>query len=299
MPGEALAALVERTLAETSLERLRVSSLDPAEVTPALLELMAREPRFCPHFHVSLQAMHPKILRLMKRKYGVEEAEARLREIAALRPAGGGRVFVGMDVITGFPGETEADFEESLARLAALPWARLHVFPFNEREGTPATRLPGTVPRAERARRARRLGELSLARMEAHYRAASPAQLEEVLLEKPVRRPPPGVVAEDGEPLWVSGYTRDYLRVWAPAPSGLVRNRLARVRVEALLSDFAAGEVELDLFAEVAGEITDQPRELAEEIPDGLEAGQHDRLLDLRGHQVDALGGAGASVAFG
>ncbi|HTL11376.1 MAG TPA: radical SAM protein, partial [Bdellovibrionota bacterium] len=148
-------ALLERT----SIERLRVSSLDPVEITPGLLGLMESDPRFCPHFHVSLQSPHPKILRLMKRKYGAAEVRSALESIAGLRtnPA----PFVGMDVITGFPGETREEFEWGLGVLDSLPWSRLHVFPYSERKGTPATRLPGSVERGERLRRAEALRALS------------------------------------------------------------------------------------------------------------------------------------------
>jgi tRNA A37 methylthiotransferase MiaB len=244
-PLEAFADLLEGIFSSTALERLRVSSLDPAEISPRLLGIMAREPRFCPHFHVSLQAMHPKILRLMKRKYGVETAEIRLREIAALETSTRLRPFVGMDLITGFPGETEADFEESYARLESLPWSRLHVFPYSERAGTPATRLPGTVLPQERVRRARKLAALSMRRMEEHY--GQPRRLDGILLEKPVRRAPVGLRDENpSDTLWVSGYTPDYLKVWIPVKegeAGALRNRLVSVVATQLLRDPAAGEV--------------------------------------------------------
>ena len=92
---------------------------------------MEQNPRLCPHFHVSLQSPHSRILRLMKRKYGFEEVKHCLEKIAGLstRFSERGGVFVGMDVITGFPGETQEEFDWTYDTLAALPWSRLHVFP--------------------------------------------------------------------------------------------------------------------------------------------------------------------------
>jgi threonylcarbamoyladenosine tRNA methylthiotransferase MtaB len=254
-PGAALPELFARILGETGLERLRVGSLDPTEISDGLLDLASRDPRFCPHFHVSLQAAHPRILRLMKRKYGVEQARDRLRRIAGL-PAPAGGAFVGMDVITGFPGETDAEFEAGFEELAGLPWSRLHVFPYSEREGTPATRLPDPVRPEARAERARKLGELSLRRVQAKAQGAildaSHAPLR-VLLEKPLKRVPEGVLeaarsagAETGEGIaWCNGYTANYLRVCIPLEASrahALRNRLVDARGLGIAVDRAQGE---------------------------------------------------------
>lgn len=215
----ALEELVEALLGETRLERLRVSSLDPVEITPRLLGIMATDPRLCPHLHVSLQSPHSRVLRLMKRKYGAEDVERCLEAIARI-PAPPGGPFVGMDVITGFPGETEEEFEWGRQALARLPWSRLHVFPYSERSGTPATRLPGRVEPEVRARRASTLREMSLERlMRIHQEALSASQkagepIRGVLLESRTRGP-------DGSGRWISGYSPNYLRVLIPASDGL------------------------------------------------------------------------------
>ena len=101
-----LVELFRMILSETGLERLRVSSLDPVEITPELRALAQSNSRFCPHFHVSLQSAHSRTLRMMKRKYATSEVRRCLESIAGLRAPVGG-VFVGMDIITGFPGETD------------------------------------------------------------------------------------------------------------------------------------------------------------------------------------------------
>jgi threonylcarbamoyladenosine tRNA methylthiotransferase MtaB len=231
-----LTPLFERIFRETALERLRVSSLDPTEITPGLLGLMEREPRFCPHFHVSLQSASDRVLRLMKRRYGTADVIRCLEAIARVRaPAGG--AFVGMDVITGFPGETDAEFESAFRLLERLPWHRLHVFPYSERKGTPATRLPGSVPKHVRSERAKRLGELSLARLKSRYEEvlASGATLERVLIER-----------GGGMKGYRSGYTPNYLRVLVPegtlAPGA---SDLISVLPRELAVRAAAGEVSL------------------------------------------------------
>ncbi len=240
-----LEALVERLLAETTVERIRISSLDPREIGPRLRALYAANPRLCAHFHVSLQSPHPKILRLMKRKYGADDAVECLEAIAEL-PAPIGGVYAGMDVITGFPGESREDFEWGVERLRALPWTRLHVFPYSEREGTPATRLPGAVDPSERARRAKALRALSLERLQSLHRKvldehrAHGRPLDRILVESAVKGPNP-------DRAYVGGYTSNYLRVVmavdsAEAGEGL-KNRIVSAAPESLLVDSSQGDV--------------------------------------------------------
>ncbi len=201
--GRALEALLEALCEETDIERIRLSSLDPTEITDGILEKMALNSKLCPHLHVSLQSPLTPILRGMKRGYTSEEVKSKLERIASIRVGGEG-IFVGMDVITGFPGETVELFQESLEKFQELPWQKLHVFPYSERKGTPATRLPKCVAQSERVTRSRALNLLSLQRMEAHYQKA-PKIISDVLLEGSLKGP-------SGE-AWRSGYSRHYLRV--------------------------------------------------------------------------------------
>ncbi|MBU6376512.1 MAG: tRNA (N(6)-L-threonylcarbamoyladenosine(37)-C(2))-methylthiotransferase MtaB, partial [Bdellovibrionales bacterium] len=185
--GVKLAQLVERILKETSLERLRLSSLDPTEITPDLIDWVKKSnSRLCPHFHVSLQSPHSRVLRAMKRRYTFVEVERCLNAIREQLP----EAFIGMDLITGFPGETPEEFEKTCSQLQELPWTRLHVFPYSERQGTPATRIPGAVPLQERQRRAKVLLELSRKRQREHYERRvreSGGQFGAVLIERPVQ----------------------------------------------------------------------------------------------------------------
>ncbi|HEY6572508.1 MAG TPA: tRNA (N(6)-L-threonylcarbamoyladenosine(37)-C(2))-methylthiotransferase MtaB, partial [Candidatus Eisenbacteria bacterium] len=155
-----LPKLVESLLALGARHRVRLSSIEPNKVDEALVDAMAREPRFCRHLHLPLQSGSPAILRAMRRGYEPRDY-ARLVE----RAAAGGPIGIGADVIVGFPGEGEAEFEETMSFVSALPISFLHVFRYSPRPGTAAVRLPASaaaVPDAvarERADRLRALGE--------------------------------------------------------------------------------------------------------------------------------------------
>ncbi len=234
--GVKLAQLTRRILVETSLERLRMSSLDPTEITQDLIEQSLEfKGRLCPHFHVSLQSPHSRVLRAMKRRYTLVEVERCLEAIRSRLP----NAYVGMDIITGFPGETLEEFEQSCAHLERLPWTRLHVFPYSERAGTPATRLAGAVPVAERQRRARVLLELSRKRQRSHFErrwAETGGILEHVLIERPMQT---SLAHDEPEAEFWPGYTLDYLRVLAArqSPSEDLWNALTRVRILRLVED--------------------------------------------------------------
>lgn len=154
-----LEALVEAVLRGSEISRIRLTSLEPVEVTPRLLALFS-DPRLCAHFHMSIQSANSKVLRDMKRQYAAEDVENALRRIEACVP----NAFVGMDVIAGFPGESDEEFLDSTARLRALPWTKLHVFPYSQRPGTFAARREDQLPDAVIRRRAEILRTLSAER---------------------------------------------------------------------------------------------------------------------------------------
>lgn len=151
--------LVESLLLQTSLPRLRLSSLEPVELTDRLLNLYS-DPRLCPHFHMSIQSAETQVLSDMKRNYTSIDVLQSLDKI--YRRVSG--AWVGMDVIVGFPTETEVRFEETFKNLFDSHWTKIHVFPYSERPGTRAAKFTETVKKEERARRADRLRELSLLR---------------------------------------------------------------------------------------------------------------------------------------
>jgi threonylcarbamoyladenosine tRNA methylthiotransferase MtaB len=148
--------LIEGVLRGSQIPRVRLTSLEPPEVSACLLDLF-RDPRLCPHFHMSIQSANSKVLLDMKRQYTAEAVEASLTAIAREVPGS----FVGMDVIAGFPGESDEEFIDSVERLRRLPWTRLHVFPYSARPGTFAARRQDPVPREQIQRRAEILRQLS------------------------------------------------------------------------------------------------------------------------------------------
>jgi threonylcarbamoyladenosine tRNA methylthiotransferase MtaB len=164
LPGSpTLGQLVARILRLVpDLPRLRLSSIDAAEIDADLLRCLAEEPRLMPHLHLSLQAGDDMILKRMKRRHSRADALRLVAEVRAARPD----VAFGADLIAGFPTETEAMFENTLALVDQAALAFLHVFPFSPRPGTPAARmpqLPKTVVKA-RAARLRAAGDAALAR---------------------------------------------------------------------------------------------------------------------------------------
>jgi threonylcarbamoyladenosine tRNA methylthiotransferase MtaB len=164
LPGRpTLGRLVARILRLVpELPRLRLSSIDAAEIDPDLLRCLAEQPRLMPHLHLSLQAGDDMILKRMKRRHSRADALRLVAEVRAARPD----VAFGADLIAGFPTETESMFENTLALVADAGLAFLHVFPFSPRPGTPAAKMP-QLPQAlvkERAGRLRAAGEAALAR---------------------------------------------------------------------------------------------------------------------------------------
>jgi threonylcarbamoyladenosine tRNA methylthiotransferase MtaB len=158
-----LGTLVKRILAEVpELKRLRLSSIDSVEADRDLLDALANEPRLMPHLHLSLQAGDDLILKRMKRRHSRADAIAFCTTARRLRPD----IVFGADLIAGFPTETDAMFENSLALVDECGLTHLHVFPFSPRPGTPAARMPQVARDVvkDRARRLRECGALALAR---------------------------------------------------------------------------------------------------------------------------------------
>jgi len=174
--GELVSAVLETF---PQLQRLRMSSLDGIEIDPLLFELFAGEQRLMPHLHLSLQAMDDMVLKRMKRRHDRAGAARVIERIRSARPDAA----IGADLIAGFPTETDAMFENTLAAVRDLEISHLHVFPYSAREGTPAAKMPvvpGDVAKA-RAQRLRDAGNDVLDR----FKAARLGQDARVLVEKP------------------------------------------------------------------------------------------------------------------
>jgi threonylcarbamoyladenosine tRNA methylthiotransferase MtaB len=194
--------------------RLRLTSIAPWELDDELLALWS-DPRLCRHLHLSLQSGADATLRRMRRPYSAGRY-ARLVERARAAVPG---VAVTTDVIVGFPGETAAEFEESLATVAALGFAKVHVFPFSPRPGTAAAALTAAVPPAEQRQRMARMIAVA-ERCEQDFRRVHLGRRALVLWERP----------KGGQG---QGLTDNYIRVFSPAAAAL-RNQLVEVELVAL-----------------------------------------------------------------
>ena len=165
-------------LADTDLPRLRLSSLEPLEVAPELIALLADQPRLCPHLHLPLQSGSDRILRAMNRPYTVAQFAAVVDRVRDAVP----NVTIGADVLVGFPGEDDLAFRETVETLGRLALPHLHVFPYSDRPDTVAAALAGKVPRGVARERAAQIRELGREHRLTHLRAQIGRELR-VLLE--------------------------------------------------------------------------------------------------------------------
>jgi len=222
---QGLDTLVRRLHLEVPAERFRLSSVEPNLMEDRLIQALQDSPRFVPHFHIPLQSGSDTVLGRMRRRYRTSLYRERLE---ALNQAFEG-VCIGADVMVGFPGETDEEFEEGLAFLDTLPLAYLHVFTYSERPGTDAMGTGFAVPGEKRAERNQRLTEWALAR-EKSFAERFGHQTHAVLFENEAF---PGI---DGGPATMRGYTPNYLRVeaaydplWAGSVVPVHLNRLLQV----------------------------------------------------------------------
>jgi threonylcarbamoyladenosine tRNA methylthiotransferase MtaB len=206
-----LAGLLRRLLAETDIERLRLSSVEPMDLSGDLLGLMAASARIARHVHAPLQSGSDAVLGRMRRWYRARHYEDRIRQARAAMP----EAAIGADVMVGFPGETEREFEENRAFIASLPFTYLHVFTYSERPGTPAACAPDPVPIPVRKQRNRILRELAAAKNLEFRRRMLSSTLSVVTLEQP------GMALSD-----------NYLKVELAAPRE--PNRICDIRIGSL-----------------------------------------------------------------
>ena len=219
IPGTSLRDLLRLLLRESGMERLRVSSLQPQELTDGLLETW-QDRRLCPHFHMPLQSGSDRVLKAMRRRYTAREYADAVARVRGAAPDAA----ITADVIVGFPGEDEDDFRQSMDLAKEAAFAGIHVFPYSPRPGTSAAYLR---PRVDASAIGRRMAMmLDLARAQAHaFRAAALGSVRPVLWER---------VSVRGGRAVLAGLTDNYLKVVAHGPPSLVNSvSLARLSAHA------------------------------------------------------------------
>jgi len=222
--GVSLKSLIERILAETDVVRLRLSSLQPQEISPGLIGLW-RNRRLCPHFHLALQSGSGRVLERMGRRYSVADYEAALSLIRDEMP----EAAITTDVIVGFPGESDEEFEESYGLCRKLGFARIHIFAYSPRIGTEAVRFPDQIGDAVKKGRSRKM--LALARESTRrFNKRFLGRTMVVLWEQ-----------ESADGVW-SGLTDNYIRVYTRSGEDLA-NQLIPARLEKNWRDGVWGEI--------------------------------------------------------
>ena len=216
---------VQAVLSVEGMCRVRLGSLESVEVEPRLLELMANEPRLCKHLHLPLQSGCDKILQAMHRPYDTARFTQLLQQIRAQVPD----VAITTDIIVGFPGETEEDFATTLAFAEKCGFAKMHIFPYSKRKGTPAEKMPNQVDEAVKGERAARLAAVDEKLHQAMLKQMV-GKTEKVLFEQPV------------DAVHMEGLCGPYLRVVVPGTSELA-NTIAQVKITGIVDDWLTGEI--------------------------------------------------------
>ncbi len=220
--GSSLIDLVEAVCGAAPECRVRLGSLEPRTITEEFCRRAARLPNLCPHFHLSMQSGCDATLKRMNRKYGT----ARFFQSTGLLREHFQDPAITTDMIVGFPGETEEEFEQSLDFIQRCGFSAMHIFPYSKRPGTPAASMPGQAPKAVKEERARRAAEIA-SRMERNYLK----QWEEVEV----------LFEEERDGLWW-GHTTRYSKVGVRSGENL-HNQLRQVRITAVGEGFLEGEL--------------------------------------------------------
>ena len=202
--GLGLKDVIKRLSKIEGIERIRLSSMDPRIVTKDFLETVSKLPNFCPHFHLSLQSACNNTLKRMNRKYTIEEYKAACELIRNYfdRPA------ITTDIIVGFPGETDEDFEDTYKNLVDLNLYEMHVFKYSRRKGTVADKMPDQIDEQIKTARSDRLLELT-AQQKKSFEESFDSETDEVLVEE---------IVEIDNKKYLRGHTMRYILVDIPAP---------------------------------------------------------------------------------
>lgn len=216
---------VQAALSVEGVRRLRLGSLESVEVEPRLLQLMAQEPRLCKHLHLPLQSGCDKVLQSMHRPYDTARFKNLLADIRRQVP----EVAITTDIIVGFPGETEEDFAATLRFAEECSFAKMHIFPYSKRKGTPAEAMPNQVEENVKAERAASLAQLD-EKLHRQSLLSMLGKTEEVLFEQPL------------DENHMEGLCGPYLRVVVEGDAQLA-GEIRRVKITGVQEDWLQGEL--------------------------------------------------------
>ena len=224
--GPTLYDAVKTVLDVPGVQRLRLGSLESVEVEPRLLTLMQEDARFCRHLHLPLQSGCDKTLQAMHRPYTTAKFKTLLADIKTMVPD----IAITTDVIVGFPGETEADFETTCKFAESCGFSKIHIFPFSARKGTPAEKFAGAVTEAVKKERADILGKIDET-MHKPFLQAMVGQTAEILFEQPA--------GED----YFEGLTGNYQRVFVKSGGLNLGGEILPVKITAFDGEKLLGEI--------------------------------------------------------
>ena len=218
--GENLLSLIQGVHEVAGIERIRLGSLEPRIITEEFVQAIAKLPKMCPHFHLSLQSGCDETLRRMNRRYTAKEYMEGCKLLRKYfdHPA------LTTDVIVGFPGETEEEFAASQAFIDQVDFYETHVFKYSRRQGTKAAAMENQIPETEKTKRSNELLELNRKKQKA-YEERLTGTTQEVLMEEAVQI--------DGE-TWQVGHTKEYVKIGRKTEENLT-NQLVNVEIESHL----------------------------------------------------------------
>jgi threonylcarbamoyladenosine tRNA methylthiotransferase MtaB len=239
---QGLESLIRAILSQTTLEKLRISSVEPMDWSNDLIGLVASSPRVAKHAHVPLQSGSDAVLRRMHRKYRPWHYREKIEKIHAAMPAAA----IGADVMAGFPGETDAEFEATRRLIHELPFTYLHVFTYSARPGTPAATMPNQVPVQVARERNKILRDLAAEKKLAFMRSLVGKQMEAITLGScsgggPAREESAASPASPGAPVFTGALTDNYQKLFLKGRH--LPNRWITVRVEGVEGEALTGAV--------------------------------------------------------
>lgn len=211
--------LLQNIEEKTNIQRFRLGSLNPLEIDDEMLEFLKNSQKFCPHFHLSLQSMCDKTLKSMNRHYSAQRALELIEQISEIFPLG----FIGSDVIAGFAGESEEDFQITVENLNKSQLTQIHTFPYSVRKGTIAEKFENQLSQKIKDERAAIIKQISVQKY-GEFLQKNSGTIQEVLIEKNL----------DKKTGFLKGLTRNYINVLIEpqADSQDLRNTLQKVRIE-------------------------------------------------------------------